>query len=197
MPSKKTQANLFPEKPGKAPKSVKPKKPAKKPASRSTKIHHEFSAGFILTRDTPAGPVYLLLDYGKHWDYAKGHLEEGETAWQAAVRELREETGIRQVDRLTNFERPMHYVFYSPRKGRIHKTVTYFLGRTRTEDIKLSDEHNGYAWLSFDEAMQRLTYDNAREVLAAAHESAHKTAIVPMKRLKYVPKPPSPVLTSP
>src|SRR3978361_882574 len=87
------------------------------------KATQEFSAGFVLLRQTPGGPVYLLLDYGKHWDYAKGHLEEGETAWQAAVRELREETGIRQVDRVSNFQREMHYVFFSPRKGRIHKTV--------------------------------------------------------------------------
>jgi bis(5'-nucleosidyl)-tetraphosphatase len=65
----------------------------------------------------------------------------------------------------------MHYVFFSPRKGRIHKTVTYFLGRTRTEEVKISEEHRGYAWLGFEEAMGRLTYDNAREVLAAAFEA--------------------------
>ena len=86
----------------------------------------EFSAGFVLYRETPGGPAFLLLDYGKHWDYAKGHLEEGETAWQAAVRELREETGIRQVDRVGRSEREMHYAFFSPRKGRVTKTVTFF-----------------------------------------------------------------------
>jgi 8-oxo-dGTP pyrophosphatase MutT (NUDIX family) len=134
----------------------------------------EFSAGFLLFRDTPEGPLYLLLDYGKHWDYAKGHLEEGETAWQAAVRELREETGIRQVDRVTRFERDMHYAFFSPKKGRVVKTVTYFLGRTKTEKVDISDEHSSYAWLPFDEAMQRLTYENAREMLAAAHEALMK-----------------------
>jgi bis(5'-nucleosidyl)-tetraphosphatase len=134
-------------------------------------LRREFSAGFILYRDTPGGPVFLLLDYGKHWDYAKGHLEEGETAWQAAVRELREETGIRQVDRVTRFQRDMHYVFFSPRKGRIHKTVTYFLGRTRTENVTISDEHTGHAWLSYEDAMERLTYDNARELLHAAHDA--------------------------
>ena len=134
-------------------------------------FRREFSAGFILYRDTPGGPAFLLLDYGKHWDYAKGHLEEGETAWQAAVRELREETGIRQVDRVTRFQRDMHYVFYSPRKGRIHKTVTYFLGRTRTEEVKISDEHTGHAWMTYDDAMERLTYENARELLRAAHDA--------------------------
>jgi 8-oxo-dGTP pyrophosphatase MutT (NUDIX family) len=136
-----------------------------------TPTRREFSAGFVLFRDTPAGPVYLLLDYGKHWDYPKGHLEEGETAWQAAVRELREETGIRQVDRVTRFERDMHYYFYSPKKGRVTKTVTYFLGRTRTEEVVVSEEHSGYAWLGYEDAMGRLTYENAQEMLRAAHEA--------------------------
>ena len=152
----------------------KQKKKGKKVRPR-IKMRREFSAGFLLFREADAGPLYLLLDYGKHWDYAKGHLEEGETAWQAAVRELREETGIRQVDRVTRFERDMHYDFYSPKKGRVVKTVTYFLGRTKTDKVSLSDEHAGYAWLPFEEAMARLTYDNAREMLAAAHAALMKS----------------------
>lgn len=141
-------------------------KPAKKPAVRK-----EFSAGFVLFRDTPEGRRWLVLDYGRHWDYPKGHLEKGETAWQAAVRELREETGIKQVDRVGAFKREMTYWFYSPKKGRVHKTVTFFVGRTRAEAVKLSDEHAGYAWLPFEDAMARLTFENARDMLAAAHEA--------------------------
>ena len=70
----------------------------------------------------------------------------------------------------------MHYAFYSPRKGNVTKTVTYFLGRTRAEKITVSDEHSGFAWLGYDEAMKRLTYDNAREILHAAHEALLKSA---------------------
>jgi len=147
---------------------------SKKKTGGKGAARQEFSAGFILFRKGAEGPEFLLLDYGKHWDYAKGHLEEGETAWQAAVRELREETGIKQVDRVGTFERDMHYVFRSPKKGVVHKTVTYFLGSTRAKEIQLSDEHTGYAWMGFGEAMERLTYDNAREVLQAAWESMQK-----------------------
>jgi 8-oxo-dGTP pyrophosphatase MutT (NUDIX family) len=143
-----------------------------KPKPRATQ---EFSAGFILFRSTAQGPRFLLLDYGKHWDYAKGHLEEDETAWQAAVRELREETGIRQVDRVGRFQRDMHYVFRSPKKGVVHKTVTYFLGRTRAEKVTLSDEHSGFAWLPLEEALDRLTFDNAREILRAASDALKKS----------------------
>src|SRR5205085_12501327 len=86
------------------------------------KVRREFSAGFVLYRSAADGPRFLLLDYGKHWDYPKGHLEEGETAWQAAVRELREETGIRQVDRVGRFQRDMHYVFHSGKQGLVTQT---------------------------------------------------------------------------
>ena len=135
---------------------------------KKRRVRREFSAGFVLFRKTQDGPRFLLLDYGKHWDYPKGHLEAGETAWQAAVRELREETGIRQVDRVGRFERRMHYAFHSPKKGHVSKTVTYFLGRTRAQAVHLSDEHTGHEWLAYEEALERLTYDNARQMLRAA-----------------------------
>ena len=133
-------------------------------------VRREYSAGFILFRDLPQGRVYLLLDYGNHWDYPKGHLEAGETAWVAAVRELREETGIRQVDRVAGYEQKMEYQFVSGVKGRIHKQVTYFLGRTKTSQVNLSDEHCGYAWLPFEQAMAQLTYKNAQVLLARAEQ---------------------------
>ena len=147
----------------------------KKSRGKKLKVRREFSAGFVIFRLTPKGPRFLLLDYGKHWDYPKGHLEDGETAWQAAVRELREETGIRQVDRVNRFQRNMHYAFDSKKKGRVAKTVTYFLGRTRVEDIELSDEHVGYAWLAYEKALRRLTHDNARDLLTAAWKTLGPT----------------------
>lgn len=152
----------------------KKKSRAKTGAKKHVKARREFSAGFILFRDVDGQRLYLLLDYGKHWDYPKGHLEEGESAWQAAVRELREETGIRQVDRVGRFQKDMQYDFYSSKKGPINKTVTYFAGKTKTEKVVVSDEHSGFAWLPYDDAMKRLTYDNARDMLTAAHRAIEK-----------------------
>jgi bis(5'-nucleosidyl)-tetraphosphatase len=148
------------------PKHAESQVPKKSPP-RKRRVRREFSAGFVLFRQTAHGPRFLLLDYGKHWDYPKGHLEKEESVWQAAVRELREETGIRQVDRVGSFRRDMRYAFDSPKKGHVVKTVTYFLGRTRAEAVKLSDEHEGYAWLPYEEALARLTYKNARDMLTA------------------------------
>lgn len=152
--------------PGRTPR----RKPAPKPACKP-RAGREFSAGFILFRESRGQPLFLLLDYGQHWDYPKGHLEKGESAWQAAVRELCEETGIRQVDRVTRFQRDMHYRFFSSKKGHVEKTVTYFLGRTRTEKVTLSDEHSGHVWLAYPQAFACLTFPNARHILTAAHQA--------------------------
>ena len=75
----------------------------------------ERSAGVLLFRDDDAGVRrYLLLDYGSHWDYPKGHVEPGEDDVTAARRELMEETGITQADFVDGFTREMTYVFRSP-----------------------------------------------------------------------------------
>ena len=58
----------------------------------------ERSAGFIVYRlDDDGSRKYLLLDYGRHWDFPKGHLEKGEDDLAAAMRELTEETGIGDI----------------------------------------------------------------------------------------------------
>lgn len=131
------------------------------------------SAGFVIFRIDPAAPssrLYLLLDYGQHWDYPKGHLEPGESDLAAAHRELTEETGIDQPQVIAGFAREIRYVFRS-RKGKlIDKTVIFFLAQTDTAEICLSDEHVGHDWLPFDRAMARLTYASARELLTLAHQ---------------------------
>lgn len=150
----------------------KPRRPAGGRRAPQSAVRLEHSAGLVLFRLRGATRLYLLLDYGKHWDYAKGHLEKGETPWQAAVREVREETGIAQVRRVGAFQRDMQYEFYSQRKGRIRKRVTFFLAETHEEAVQLSEEHVGYAWLPLPEALARLTYENARSILLEAAASA-------------------------
>ncbi len=90
------------------------------------------------------------------------------------MRELREETEITQVDRVGGFEREMHYAFFSPKKGHVRKTVRYFLARTKTKEVALSDEHEGYAWLPYAEALARLTFGNARDLLRRAERAVRR-----------------------
>ena len=130
----------------------------------------ERSAGVVLVRETADGPpLFLLLDYGKYWDYAKGHVEKGEDDLATARRELLEETGIREVSFVGGFRREMVYFFRS-RRGLVRKTVIFFLAKTRVQDVLLSDEHVDFIWLDGPAALGRLTYAGARQVLQVAIE---------------------------
>lgn len=131
----------------------------------------ERSAGFIVYVEPDAehsGRLFLLLDYGRHWDYPKGHVENGEDDLAAALRELAEETGIEDAEPLTGFSHELSYFFRHPKRGLIKKTVIFFIARARDQRVELSDEHVGYAWLPLEQALQRLTYPNARKALEAA-----------------------------
>src|SRR3954452_7213140 len=109
---------------------------------------NERSAGFIIYHVRPgegASPErveYLLLDYGKHWDFAKGHVEAGEDDRQAAARELAEETGITAVRVVPDFAREITYFFRHKTRGLIRKSVVFFLAETEHgAPVKLSREH--------------------------------------------------------
>lgn len=118
---------------------------------------------------------YLILHYiSGHWDLAKGKLEPGETKIQAAQRELTEETGL-TAQIIPGFEESLSYVF-KERGKMVKKTVTFFVGKTEQQSIRLSREHQGYLWLPYEKAHEKLTYINAKELLEHAHEflKAHK-----------------------
>jgi len=140
---------------------------------------NERSAGFVLFRIGSEGRrEYLLLDYGRHWDFAKGHLEKGEDDLAAAKRELREETGLSDIKIIEDFRHEITYFFRDRKKGLIRKTVVFFLGQTSAADemVVLSDEHEGFAFVSFDAAIRQTTYANARQVLRLAEEKLAGTA---------------------
>jgi 8-oxo-dGTP pyrophosphatase MutT (NUDIX family) len=135
----------------------------------------ERSAGFVIFRSAgKSAREYLLLDYGRHWDFAKGHVEKGEDDLTTALRELREETGIVGVRVVRGFQHEVTYFFKDRRKGLVRKRVVFFLGETATApcDILLSHEHEGFAFLPFDVAVKRLTFPTARQILRLAEQAA-------------------------
>ncbi len=131
---------------------------------------HEKSCGIIVYRKTIEGLQFLLLHYpGGHWDFPKGHVERGDPSEQAtARRELQEETGITQVDINAGYKESMVYEFNRGPFERVKKIVVYFLGETRENNVELSFEHQGCIWMPYDEALERLTYENAKDLLRKA-----------------------------
>ena len=131
----------------------------------------ERSAGVLVYRILPRKkePEFLLLDYGRFWDYPKGHVEKGEDDMTAALRELKEETGIDDVELHDGFRHEITYFFRDKRRGLIRKTVVFFLGEVKPKtEVKLSHEHVGSEFLPFEEALKRVTYPTAKESLKKA-----------------------------
>jgi bis(5'-nucleosidyl)-tetraphosphatase len=130
----------------------------------------EKSCGIVLFRED-GQRLYLLLHYEEgHWDFPKGHVEEGESEHETAARETVEETGIADLDFITGFRERTEYSY--KREGRLmRKEVFYFLARTGGEVVELSDEHTGFEWLPYEEALGRITYENSREILRKAERA--------------------------
>ena len=108
-------------------------------------------------------------DVKGHWDFPKGHMEEGETEVETALRELKEETGISNIEFLKDFRKTIAYTF-SLENRKIRKEVVFFLATTSVNKVNLSYEHADCGWFDFESALKRLTYNNARSILQNAIE---------------------------
>jgi len=128
----------------------------------------ERSCGAVVFRKNGA-VEYLLLHYeAGHWDFVKGQVEEGETEENTARRELLEETGIADAQFIQDFREKISY-FYRREGKTIYKEVIFLLIEAKRSEVILSYEHIGYAWLPYEEALERLTFKNAKDVLRKAH----------------------------
>jgi 8-oxo-dGTP pyrophosphatase MutT (NUDIX family) len=127
----------------------------------------ETSCGAVVfTRN--AETKYLLLRYeAGHWDFVKGNVEPNETEEETVRRELKEETGITQANFIKNFRQTITY-YYRAEGKTISKRVTLYLIETKETRITLSFEHIGYEWLNYQQAQERLTFKNSKQVLSKA-----------------------------
>jgi ADP-ribose pyrophosphatase YjhB (NUDIX family) len=131
----------------------------------------EFSAGGLvvdLTGDVPRGALIGRTDRQGRllWSLPKGHIEAGETAEQAAVREVEEETGIAGVilGELGTID------FWFVAEGRrIHKTVQHYLMRRVGGELSDADiEVDEVAWVPLSEIRTQLAYPDERGLVDTA-----------------------------
>lgn len=130
------------------------------------KTEHHRSAGGLVVRES----LILLISTqeGKRWQLPKGHIEQGETPEEAAVREVREETGV--TGRILAPLPPVEYWYIEKGRRRVHKTVEYYLlsyvsGDTADFDAR---EVSGADWFSWEEGLARLSFENERRVVLEA-----------------------------
>lgn len=147
-------------------------------------MKYEKSAGAILFFQHADTREYLLLHYplkkrpgDGHWDYPKGHVEDGEGEQETVEREVEEETGIRGATYVKGFRESITY-FFTKEGKKIRKEVVFFLGQSPSRDVNISHEHAGYEWLPYEKALDRLTFENAKELLRKAHRKLKAERII-------------------
>jgi len=114
---------------------------------------------------------YLLLKRKKHWtgwEFTKGKIEKNETKKEAAIRESEEESGLKVLG-IKKFNVHGKYFYKKILEDRpevIGQTYDFFAARLKKGKVKLDKkEHSKYKWMSFDEAMKKLTWPNQRKSL--------------------------------
>lgn len=153
---------------------------AKKPTGK--RHRRDVSAGVIIFHRGEDGCRFLLLrsrlTRRPLWEFPKGGVDEGETLEEAALRELREETGLRPGDvrLIGGFERSEDYRFTAGEGSErlfIRKRVTYYLAEALRTEITISPkEASRFAWFTPAETRRRLRYKARRAMLDEAIAAA-------------------------
>lgn len=125
-----------------------------------------FLASLVALRETDAGWQVLLMKRADTlagtWCQVAGKIEEGETTWQAALRELKEETGLTPD---AFYSADICEQFYEADRDAITMAPVFVAIISPDAAVTLNQEHSAYLWLSFDEAVNLVSFGGQRRVL--------------------------------
>ena len=140
--------------------------------------HTEISAGGLVFRFVD-GEAHVLLIHDRYgnWGCPKGHVEEEESADAAALREIREETGLRHA----RIREPLGTIEWSfeGKTGTVRKRCHYFLCDSSSGDAspQLDEGVTECGWFGIMDALQKIPFENVRGVLSQAAERLDTIAI--------------------
>ena len=132
----------------------------------------EVSCGAVVFTRAAEGVRYVIIrSLEGFYGFPKGHMEAGETEQETALREIREEVGLK-VRLLDGFREVHEYLM--PKKPGAMKRVVYFLAEYEDQPIAPQAEELSQASLmTFEEAMAAFQFENLKELLQKAQSSNH------------------------
>lgn len=130
------------------------------------RCYFECSCGAVVYREIGNEIRYLVIKNKRsaHWSFPKGHVEPGETYEQTAKREVLEEAGI-HIKIVPGFRETSNYMI----QNRAEKKVLIFVAGTRDVNTVIQEsEIEDYSWLTYENAMKRLKFENDLKILTEA-----------------------------
>ncbi|OCP07172.1 MULTISPECIES: NUDIX domain-containing protein [unclassified Ensifer] len=125
-----------------------------------------FAVSVVVLRSAGSGWEVLLLrrtgTLAGTWCQVAGAIEANETAWQAGLREVEEETGLR-LDRF--YSADICEQFYEADRDAISLLPVFVGYATANATVRLNAEHSDFRWMSFDEAIRMVPFAGQRKVL--------------------------------
>ena len=121
-------------------------------------LKKEKSCGCIIIKDKK---VLLVFEKNRSfWGFPKGHMEDGETEIETALREVKEEVGLDvEIDKKKRYT--LNYVI----GNEIDKTTVLYIAKAKNEKIIMQEsEIENTKWCSFEEALNTLTFDDWKEM---------------------------------
>jgi 8-oxo-dGTP diphosphatase len=134
-------------------------------ANRSGLHRTAYSAGGVIYRlvGSQVEVALIATDHGERWGLPKGHVNRGETAEAAALREVAEETGL--YGEIVRHLATIEYWFRAG-SSRIHKYVDLFLIRYASGEVHPQEaEVDDARWFPLDEALRLVSFERERDVM--------------------------------
>ena len=132
-------------------------------------MKQEKSCGALVFRKIFDVTQILLIKNrkGSHWSFPKGHVEEGETEQETALREVKEETGI-NIEIIDGFRETVHY---KPSRN-IEKDVVYFVAYSDPKQVivRQKEEVSQCGWFFLTGIENKLTFKNDKVLIRLAIE---------------------------
>lgn len=133
-------------------------------------VVREPTAGGVIFRRNKQNKVEILLvqDAKNRWTIPKGHIEEGETAQQTAVREINEEVGLKEMEVICWLGK-IHFRYRRVDTLVLMTTQIYLVKALGdTDDIQKEDWMNGIKWMGFHDALEAIEYEDIGKLMLLA-----------------------------
>lgn len=133
-------------------------------------IREQTAGGIIFRRNQSNNDLEILLtqDAKDRWTIPKGHIEEGETAKETAEREIREETGLEEMEMMAWLGK-IHFRYRRQQSLVLMTTQIYLVwGKGATDSLNKEEWMNGIGWFKVHEALDMIEYEDISKLVLMA-----------------------------